>query len=145
MERIEPVRRPAAPVRRRPKLTPVSVCQAIHDAPYGLARLVRRGVGAVGYWLAWTWDAVVTDQKQMYHDFLRSRFVTRWRAFFRSPTLTGFTAALRSNWLVRLTAMAALTAETGAEAPASLRELDKLEVRFKTVLQPADIRTAALR
>ena len=145
MERIEPVRRPAAPVRRRPKLTPVSVCQAIHDAPYGLARLVLRGVGAVGYWLAWTWDAVVTDQKQMYHDFLRSRFVTRWRAFFRSPTLTGFTAALRSNWLVRLTAMAALTAETGAEAPASLRELDKLEVRFKTVLQPADIRTAALR
>lgn len=103
MERIEPVRRPAAPVRRRQKLTPVSVCQAIHDAPYGLARLVRRGVGAVGYWLAWTWDAVVTDQKQMYHDFLRSRFVTRWRAFFRSPTLTGFTAALRSNWLVRLT------------------------------------------
>ena len=42
-------------------------------------------------------------------------------------------------------AMAALTAGTGAEAPASLRELDKLEVRFKTVLQPADIRTAALR
>ena len=74
------------------------MCQAIHDAPYGLARLVRRGVGAVGYWLAWTWDAVVTDQKQMYHDFLRSRFITRWRAFFRSPTLTGFTAALRSNW-----------------------------------------------
>ena len=33
--------------------------------------------------------------------------------------------------------MAALTAGTGAEAPASLRELDKLEVRFKTVLQPA--------
>ena len=42
-------------------------------------------------------------------------------------------------------AMAALTAGTGAEAPASLRELDKLEVRFKTVLRPADIRTAALR
>ena len=42
-------------------------------------------------------------------------------------------------------AMAALTAGTGVEAPASLRELDKLEVRFKTVLQPADIRTAALR
>lgn len=42
-------------------------------------------------------------------------------------------------------AMVALTAGTGAEAPASLRELDKLEVRFKTVLQPADIRTAALR
>ena len=43
-------------------------------------------------------------------------------------------------------AMAALTAETRVpRLPASLRELDKLEVRFKTVLQPADIRTAALR
>ena len=128
MERIEPVRRPAAPVRRRPKLTPVSVCQAIHDAPYGLARLVRRGVGAVGYWLAWTWDAVVTDQKQMYHDFLRSRFVTRWRAFFRSPTLTGFTAALRSNWLVRLTAMAALTAAifVGVSLDPSVPTLDAI-------------------
>ena len=128
MERIEPVRRPAAPVRRRPKLTPVSVCQAIHDAPYGLARLVRRGVGAVGYWLAWTWDAVVTDQKQMYHDFLRSRFITRWRAFFRSPTLTGFTAALRSNWLVRLTAMTALTAAifVGVSLDPSVPTLDAI-------------------
>ena len=104
------------------------MCQAIHDAPYGLARLVRRGVGAVGYWLAWTWDAVVTDQKQMYHDFLRSRFVTRWRAFFRSPTLTGFTAALRSNWLVRVTAMAALTAAifVGVSLDPSVPTLDAI-------------------
>ena len=42
-------------------------------------------------------------------------------------------------------AMAALAAKTGAEAPASLRELDKQEVRFKTVLQPAEIRAAALK
>ena len=42
-------------------------------------------------------------------------------------------------------AMAALTSRTGAEAPASLRELDKQEVRFKTVLQPAEIRAAALK
>lgn len=42
-------------------------------------------------------------------------------------------------------AMAALTDKTGAEAPASLRELDKQEVRFKTVLQPAEIRAAALK
>ena len=42
-------------------------------------------------------------------------------------------------------AMAALTAKTGAEAPASLRELDKQEVRFKTVLQSAEIRAAALK
>ena len=89
---------------------------------------MRRGVGAVGYWLAWTWDAVVTDQKQMYHDFLRSRFVTRWRAFFRSPTLTGFTAALRSNWLVRLTAMTALTAAifVGGSLDPSVPTLDAI-------------------
>ena len=42
-------------------------------------------------------------------------------------------------------AMAALTAKTGAAAPASLRELDKLPVRFNTVIEPADIRAAALR
>ena len=110
MERIEAASRCTAPVHRRPRVTPVSVCQAIHDAPYGLVRLVRRGVRAVGYWLAWTWDAVVTDQKQMYQDFLRSRFVQGWRAFFHAPALTGFTAALRDNWLVRFTAMTALTA-----------------------------------
>lgn len=42
-------------------------------------------------------------------------------------------------------AMAALTAKTGAAAPASLRELDKLPVRFNTVIKPAEIRAAALR
>ena len=110
MERIETAGRRVAPVHRRPKLTPASVCQAIHDAPYGLARLVRRGVRAVGYWVAWTWDAVVTDQKQMYHNFLRSRFVQGWRAFLHAPALVGFSAALRDNWLVRLTAMTTLTA-----------------------------------
>ena len=110
MERIETAGRRVAPVHRRPRLTPVSVCQAIHDAPYRLARLVRRGVHAVGYWVAWTWDAVVTDQKQMYHEFLRSRFVGRCRALCHAPVLVGFAAAMRDNWLVRLTAMTALTA-----------------------------------
>lgn len=110
MERIETVARRPVPVRRRPKLDPVSVCQAIHDAPDGLVRLVRRGVRAVGYWLAWTWDAVVTDQKQMYQDFLRSRFARNWHALFHAPALVGFTAALRNNWLVRFTGMVALTA-----------------------------------
>ena len=42
-------------------------------------------------------------------------------------------------------AMAALTAKTGAAAPASLRELDRLPVRFNTVIEPAEIRAAALR
>ena len=42
-------------------------------------------------------------------------------------------------------AMAALTAKTGAAAPASLRELDKLPVRFNTVIRPGEIRAAALR
>ena len=110
MERIETTGRRIAPRHHRPRLTPVSVCQAIHDAPYCLARLVRRGVRAVGYWTAWTWDAVVTDQKRMYREFLRSRFVRGWRAFWHAPVLTGFAAALRDNWLVRFTAMTALTA-----------------------------------
>ena len=42
-------------------------------------------------------------------------------------------------------AMAVLTAKTGAAAPASLRELDRLPVRFNTVIEPAEIRAAALR
>ena len=55
-------------------------------------------------------------------------------------------AALRQQAPVSdFAAMAALTAKTGAEAPASLRELDKQEVRFKTVLRPAEIRAAALK
>ena len=41
--------------------------------------------------------------------------------------------------------MAVLTAKTGAAAPTSLRELDKLPVRFNTVIEPAEIRAAALR
>lgn len=71
----------------KPSTTPLTVLRA----------LVRRGVRAVGYWVAWTWDAVVTDQKQMYHDFLRSRFVQGWRAFLHAPALVGFSAALRDN------------------------------------------------
>lgn len=42
-------------------------------------------------------------------------------------------------------AMAALTARTGCQAPESLRTLDRLPVRFTTVIQPAAIRDAALR
>jgi len=42
-------------------------------------------------------------------------------------------------------AMAALTEKTGAEAPRSLQELNGLPVRFTTVIQPEEIRAAALR
>lgn len=42
-------------------------------------------------------------------------------------------------------AMAALTEKTGAEAPRSLQELNGLPVRFTTVIQPEEIRIAALR
>ena len=45
----------------------------------------------------------------------------------------------------RLCRHGALTARTGARLHSRCARLDKLEVRFKTVLQPADIRTAALR
>lgn len=42
-------------------------------------------------------------------------------------------------------AMSALTEATGEEAPASLRQLDKLPVRFTEVIAPDAIRAAALR
>lgn len=42
-------------------------------------------------------------------------------------------------------AMAALTEKTGAETPRSLQELNGLPVRFTTVIQPEEIRIAALR
>ena len=42
-------------------------------------------------------------------------------------------------------AMAALTATTGWQAPESLRMLDRMPVRFDTVIEPAGIRDAALR
>ena len=42
-------------------------------------------------------------------------------------------------------AMAALTAATGWQAPESLRMLDRMPVRFDTVIEPAGIRDAALR
>lgn len=42
-------------------------------------------------------------------------------------------------------AMSALTEETGEEAPVSLRQLDKLPVRFTEVIAPDAIRAAALR
>ena len=41
-------------------------------------------------------------------------------------------------------AMAALTKKTGVQAPQSLRELDKLPVRFTQVIEPDKIRAAAL-
>lgn len=42
-------------------------------------------------------------------------------------------------------AMSALTEATGEEAPVSLRQLDKLPVRFTEVIAPDAIRAAALR
>ncbi len=42
-------------------------------------------------------------------------------------------------------AMAALEQKTGARAPRSLRELDRLPVRFTAVIEPSDIRAEALR
>ena len=53
----------------RRRITPVTVCQAIHDAPYIAARAVISGVRAVGHCLAWTWDAVATDARENWRWF----------------------------------------------------------------------------
>ena len=42
-------------------------------------------------------------------------------------------------------AMAALTARTGCPAPETLRTLDRQPVRFNTIIEPSEIRSAALR
>lgn len=47
------------PKKPRRRITPATVCQAIHDVPYIVARALIRAVRAVGHCFAWTWDAIV--------------------------------------------------------------------------------------
>ena len=95
-------------------VTPVTVCQAIHNVPYHAAGWLIRAVRSVGRCLAWTWDAVVCECRRdalaLRRWFFRSAPVRAWRALRRSPTLNGFADALRANPLVRLMTMIAVTA-----------------------------------
>lgn len=95
-------------------VTPVTVCQAIHNVPYHAAGWLIRAVRSVGRCFAWTWDAVVCecrrDSLALRRWFFRSAPVRAWRALRRSTTLNGFADALRANPLVRLMTMIAVTA-----------------------------------
>ena len=95
-------------------VTPVTVCQAIHNVPYHAAGWLIRAVRSVGRCFAWTWDAVVCECRRdalaLRRWFFRSAPVRAWRALRRSPTLNGFADALRANPLVRLMTMIAVTA-----------------------------------
>lgn len=101
MERME------ATTHRR--VTPASVCQAIHNVPYHVAGWLIRAVRAVGRCFAWTADAIAAecrrDAQALRCRVRRSAPVRAWRALRRSPTLNGFAAAFRTNSLVRLVTM----------------------------------------
>lgn len=95
-------------------LTLVSVCQAIHNAPYHAARWLIRAVRRTGRCFVWTGDAIATGFRQdaaaVWGFFMTCRLVRIFRAVRRAPSVVGFAAALRTNPLVRLVAMIALCA-----------------------------------
>ncbi len=104
---IQPKRlQPQKPHRR---ITPVTVCQAIHDVPYIATRALLCGVTAVGRCVAWTWDAVVTDARQSWQRFCRGRLVTRCRDTLHSPALREVRDIMRDHAFFRIVTMLALT------------------------------------
>lgn len=103
MERTE-----SAKLKRR--ITPASVCQAIHDVPYHMAHGIQRAVRDTGRCLVWTWDAIAADARRTWRSLCTCRLVTGTRALLRAPVLVGFHRAFRENALVRLTAMISVTA-----------------------------------
>ena len=113
-------------------ITPVSVCQAIHDVPYHAADWLIRAVRDTGRCFAWTWDAVASefrrDCQALRRRFLASGLVRTWRALRRAPALTGFAAALRTNSLVRLVTMIAVSSLViaGAAAYEPVRTVDAI-------------------
>ena len=75
------------PKKPRRRITPATVCQAIHDVPYIVARALIRAVRAVGHCFAWTWDAIVSDVRANWRAFCCGRLVTGCRDALRSPAL----------------------------------------------------------
>lgn len=117
--------RPHGPRRR---VTPVTVCQAIHDAPYRASRCLLRGVKAVGHCFAWTWDAVVTDAKQTWRQICASRLVTGCRAALHAPALTEVLHIMRDHVSIRIITMIAVTAVifTAAATVEPVRTMDAI-------------------
>lgn len=104
------------PKKPRRRITPVTVCQAIHDVPYIVARALIRAVRAVGHCFAWTWDAIASDVRANWRAFCRGRLVTGCRDALRSPALREVHHIMRDHPSIRAITMIAVTAVIFAAA-----------------------------
>ena len=104
------------PKKARRRITPVTVCQAIHDVPYIVARALIRAVRAVGHCFAWTWDAIASDVRANWRAFCCGRLVTGCRDALRSPALREVHHIMRDHPSIRAITMIAVTAVIFAAA-----------------------------
>ena len=104
------------PKKPRRRITPATVCQAIHDVPYIVARALIRAVRAVGHCFAWTWDAIASDARANWRTFCRGRLVTGCRDALRSPALREVHHIMRDHPSIRAITMIAVTAVIFAAA-----------------------------
>ena len=104
------------PKKPRRRITPATVCQAIHDVPYIVARALIRAVRAVGHCFAWTWDAIASDVRANWRAFCRGRLVTGCRDALRSPALREVHHIMRDHPSIRAITMIAATAVIFAAA-----------------------------
>ena len=98
------------PKKPRRRITPATVCQAIHDVPYIVARALIRAVRAVGHCFAWTWDAIASDVRANWRAFCCGRLVTGCRDALRSPALREVHHIMRDHPSIRAITMIAVTA-----------------------------------
>ena len=104
------------PKKPRRRITPATVCQAIHDVPYIVARALIRAVRAVGHCFAWTWDAIASDVRANWRAFCCGRLVTGCRDALRSPALREVHHIMRDHPSIRAITMIAVTAVSFAAA-----------------------------
>ena len=104
------------PKKPRRRITPATVCQAIHDVPYIVARALIRAVRAVGHCFAWTWDAIASDVRANWRAFCCGRLVTGCRDALRSPALREVHHIMRDHPSIRAITMIAVTAVIFAAA-----------------------------
>ena len=116
------------PKKPRRRITPATVCQAIHDVPYIVARALIRAVRAVGHCFAWTWDAIASDVRANWRAFCRGRLVTGCRDALRSPALREVHHIMRDHPSIRIITMIAATAVvfTVAAATEPVRTMDAI-------------------
>ena len=104
------------PKKPRRRITPATVCQAIHDVPYIVARALIRAVRAVGHCFAWTWDAIASDVRANWRAFCCGRLVTGCRDALRSPALREVHHIMHDHPSIRAITMIAVTAVIFAAA-----------------------------